>query len=185
MVIRCPWESYSFKYLKECQGATSPRVRSTGRTDYVLRKQIVSEHSWNSDRRLLTTDETWTLTTDTQRKGWELGGLCEGVSIWESLMSRLAQEACLLAFALASGSSLVSAKQAVRSVRCLLCTHRRGWGGSGEQAMGSKMQYHPPAGNPRCWGFLMPCQSATTRLCCWGWDLLGWMCPKIKTQYHA
>lgn len=98
--------------------------------DYVLQKQTVSEHSWNSDRRLLTTGETWTLVTDTQIKGWEAGGLCEGLSIWESLMSRLAYEACLLAFALASSSSLVSAKQAVGSVRCLLCTHRQGWGGS-------------------------------------------------------
>lgn len=147
------------------------------------RSKLLSEHSWNSDRRLLTTDETWTLVTDTQIKGWDPGGLCEGLSIWESLMSRLAYEACLLAFALASSSSLVSAKQAVRSVRCLLCTHRQGWG---EASCGVKNAVSSSSGQP--WVLRSPhaMQSTTTRLCCWAdisWDERAR--PQIKTQCRA
>lgn len=47
-------------------------------------------------------------------------------------------------------------------------------GQGGEQAMGSKMQYHPPAGNPNA----MPGRNYEALL-------LRLRSPGIKTQYHA
>lgn len=120
--------------------------------------------------------------------GWTEEDLGEIMSVRGSIKSKIAWGQAYWFSAVARSFSSVSAKQAAQwGVWLLLCTHRH----LGKQALGPKMQYHPPKyaprGRQRVLGSPPVLPSTTVRHCYWDGDFL-WRTsphlPRVKERWN-